>query len=441
VAAKSSGTTVAAYAYDALGRRITETYSGSSTTNNLYYSAQWQVIEERQNGTGTSNVSYQYVWGAGYIDELVLRDSYSGGSRTLRLYVQQDANFNVTAVISTAGAVQERYLYDPYGSVTITDASYNPRSGNTSNYAWIYLHQGGRLDGVTGWYVFRFRDYIPSEGRWAERDPLGYTGDGGNLYHYLDGSPLGSTDAIGLMKALSEAPCGIAYDQELGQGDLVIVTGDSPANLKDLEGTSRRQGFTLMPGAATSLDDLIAKLKSSSNHGQKKYRRIVIVGHAGGMEDGPSLSLDKEKVRLTSSDFGTQDPKDRTKIVPSPLSKAITEALEEDGVLVIAACGYYHWTNEYDVLEDIGKLLADPAGDKFKKANPQRLKDQTPEYRDNWKDRARDIARATGRRVAVALRDVVVNPKLGFPFIPSQIVRSKPLMVEVSPDGEIQGLE
>jgi len=76
VAAKSGSTTVAAYAYDALGRRITET--GTNTTNHLYYSPQWQVIEERQNGTGTSNVSYQYVWSAAYVDDLVLRDAYAG---------------------------------------------------------------------------------------------------------------------------------------------------------------------------------------------------------------------------------------------------------------------------------------------------------------------------------------------------------------------------
>jgi hypothetical protein len=36
-----------------------------------------------------------------------------------RFYVQQDANWNVTALIDTSGNVQERYIYDPYGTVTI----------------------------------------------------------------------------------------------------------------------------------------------------------------------------------------------------------------------------------------------------------------------------------------------------------------------------------
>ena len=195
VGVKSGSVTVAAYAYDALTRRISETYSGTATTNHLYYSPQWQVIEERQNATSASNVTFQYVWGAAYIDQMVLRDSYSGGSRTLRLYVQQDANFNVTALVSVSGAVQERYLYDPYGSVTITDASYTARS--SSSYGWIYMHQSGRQDAVTGWYLFRFRDYILGEGRWAERDPLGYAAGTANLFSYISDNPCQKVDPNG----------------------------------------------------------------------------------------------------------------------------------------------------------------------------------------------------------------------------------------------------
>ena len=196
VGVKSGSVTVAAYAYDALTRRISETYSGTATTNHLYYSPQWQVIEERVNGTASSNVSFQYVWGAAYIDQMVLRDSYSGGARTLRLYVQQDANFNVTALVSVSGVVQERYLYDPYGTATITDASYTVRS--SSSYGWIYLHQGGRQDAVTGWYLFRLRDYIPGEGRWAERDPLGYSAKDLNIYRFVDNNPISAMDPLGL---------------------------------------------------------------------------------------------------------------------------------------------------------------------------------------------------------------------------------------------------
>jgi RHS repeat-associated protein len=210
VAVKNGSTVVASYAYDALGRRITETYG--STVNHLYYSPQWQVIEERQNGTGTSNVIYQYVWGAGYVDELVLRDTYSGGVKTQRLYAQWNADYSVTALVNTSGQVQERYLYDPYGSVTVTDANWNPRTGNQSAFGWRYLFQGGRLDTTTGWYEFRNRDLIPSEGRWAERDPLEFGGGDLNLYRDLGSNPLDMTDPSGL----SDNPLG-NYGYYFGQ--------------------------------------------------------------------------------------------------------------------------------------------------------------------------------------------------------------------------------
>ena len=189
---------MASYAYDALGRRITET-DGSGSTDHLYYSPQWQVIEERQGGTAASDVSYQYVWGAGGVDQLVLRDTYTGGTivPASRLYAQWDANGDVTALVNTSGTVVERYLYDPYGSVTVTDANWNPLAGNASADAWRYLFQGGRLDTATGWYNFRNRDLIPSEGRWAERDPLGLAAGDANVYEYEGSHPVDAADPSG----------------------------------------------------------------------------------------------------------------------------------------------------------------------------------------------------------------------------------------------------
>ncbi len=198
VKATTGGATLATYADDALGRRVVESYAGTSTTNHLYYSPQWQVVEERQGGTAASNLHYQYVWGQSYVDDLVLRDTYSGGSLTQRLYATADANHDVTALVSTAGAAVERYLYDPYGAVTITNASYTPLSGNVSAYGWQYLHQGGRLDSVTGWYDFRRRDDGASQGRWSERDPLGLDAGDDNVYEYIKSSSLNNTDSSGL---------------------------------------------------------------------------------------------------------------------------------------------------------------------------------------------------------------------------------------------------
>jgi RHS repeat-associated protein len=181
----SGGTTIATYKYDALGRQTQMTESG--TTTDVYYSDQWQDIEEEVGSTTTT----QYVWGAQYVDELVERDR---GSE--RLYAQQDANWNVTALLNTSGAAVERYLEDPYGVTTYLNGSWGSLSG--SAYAWQVNHQGGRLDTVTGNYNFRNREYRPSIARWASNDPIRYNAGDSNLYRYIMNQPTSNTDPYGM---------------------------------------------------------------------------------------------------------------------------------------------------------------------------------------------------------------------------------------------------
>jgi YD repeat-containing protein len=122
-----SGETVKRYAYDGMQRRVQETAAG--TTTELYYSDSWQVLEEGVGGQTT----VQYVWSPVYVDAMVLRDRDSDGDGTLddRLWVVQDANFNVTAVVDDSGEVVERYIYDPFGQATVLDAEWNVRSGGS----------------------------------------------------------------------------------------------------------------------------------------------------------------------------------------------------------------------------------------------------------------------------------------------------------------------
>ncbi len=169
---KNGSTTLETFSYDGLGRRIVQNTGG--TADDLYYSNQWQVLEERVAGA----VTVHYVWSPVYVDAMVLRDRDATGSGTLseRLWVQQDANWNVTALVNTSGSVVERYVYDPYGVVTVLSASWGTLSG--SAYVWIYGHHGGRLDATTGLYGFRNRDLSPVLGRWIEVDPLGFSGGG-----------------------------------------------------------------------------------------------------------------------------------------------------------------------------------------------------------------------------------------------------------------------
>src|SRR5262249_43431236 len=112
-----------------------------------------------------------------------------------RLYVEQEANWDVTALVNASGTVVERYDYDPFGQVTYLTASWTTQM--SSAYLMVYLHQGGRYAVSTGLYYFRNRDDSPVLGRWTRPDSAGYV-DGPNLYEYEKNQPVGATDPLGL---------------------------------------------------------------------------------------------------------------------------------------------------------------------------------------------------------------------------------------------------
>jgi RHS repeat-associated protein len=206
-----------AYTYDGLFRRITEDGDGSGTTipaTHLYYSPQWQAIEERA-GTSTT-ATKQHVWSPVYVDALVLtdRDADADGNFTdigERVYVLQDANFNVTSLLqlgdhdansSTPDTwdVVERYSYDTYGLPTVLNADWTEDSlsgDGKSDVANRYLHQGGRYDDTLGLGLFGNRDFLVSLGRWTRQDPGGYV-DGMSRFEYVSSSPTTYVDPSGL---------------------------------------------------------------------------------------------------------------------------------------------------------------------------------------------------------------------------------------------------
>lgn len=143
------------FSYDALGRRISE---GTAV---LYYDQSGHVIQETVPGVGGFNA--QYVYGAD--GNLLLRDwdsdstlstgnlGHSGSGLDQRLYAIEDAQGNVSAIADVTGAVLERYLYTPNGSLEVhaNDQAGTLRSG--PSYQWRYLFQGTRQDGPGLYYL------------------------------------------------------------------------------------------------------------------------------------------------------------------------------------------------------------------------------------------------------------------------------------------------
>jgi len=188
----SSSTTLVTYSYDSLNRRVTS--DDGTTVTNLYYSVGWQVLQEQVAG----NVTQQYVYSATYPDAMILRDrdTDNDGIVDERLWVIQDNNFNVMALVDDTGAVVERYKYTAFGVATIMDASYTVLG--SSAHAWVHLHQGLRLEEASGLYDNRWRWYSAELGQFVSNDPIGFNAGDVNVRRYVGNGAVGAVDPLGL---------------------------------------------------------------------------------------------------------------------------------------------------------------------------------------------------------------------------------------------------
>ena len=189
----SGGTTLETLTYDGLGRQVTTTAGGTTTT--FYYSDKGQVVEELQGGA----VQARNVWSPVYVNALIVRDQSSLHTGTLdqRLYAVQDANWNVTALVSVSGTVVERYSYMPFGAATVMNASWSTISG--SAYGAVYLFQGMRQDTASRMFETSNRWYSPTLEKWTRNDPIGFNAGEVNLYDFEENRPVSSADPSGLI--------------------------------------------------------------------------------------------------------------------------------------------------------------------------------------------------------------------------------------------------
>ena len=191
---------VCEYQYDALARRVQKvpTSPGACTAVSYYYDDA-RVIEEQNAGVTQAT----YVYG-NTVDEILTMDR--GGQP---YYYFPNALGSVEAITDGAANPVERYTYDAYGIATVTDGSFHPVPPNIwgtphSAIGNPWLFTGREFDEESGAYYYRARSYDARQGRFLQRDPLGYA-DGSNLYEYVDDEPTSGIDPYGLWNITVDA--------------------------------------------------------------------------------------------------------------------------------------------------------------------------------------------------------------------------------------------
>ena len=155
-----------------------------------------------------------YAYGP-YVDEPVaLLDEDDGGGASTRpsvdqitgtgiYYLQRDRRYDVVGVLDDTGALQEQVDYDPFGELSIRDGGGTIQTRSNafglvarSRFNNLFAFTGRHWDDRAELYHFRARVYRQDQGRFLQRDPLGFA-DGINRYAYAGHNPLGFVDPSG----------------------------------------------------------------------------------------------------------------------------------------------------------------------------------------------------------------------------------------------------
>ena len=170
--------TVATYAYNALGERISKTVIAPQASERFAYDEASQLLGEY----GASN--RDYIW---FGSLPVAAVDVTGGVASIN-FVMADGMGTPRVITDTAGTPVWQWAYqsNPFGEQQPTGSlSYNLR------------FSGQYYDTESGLVYNINRDYVPSLGRYQESDPMGLNA-GLNTYGYVGANPLDNYDSLGL---------------------------------------------------------------------------------------------------------------------------------------------------------------------------------------------------------------------------------------------------
>ena len=176
----SAPSTTSAYAYDAVGRRVSRTVDGSVKT--FVYNGLDRIGTLDANAVLLSAVTFGSA-----IDEPLLA-AQAGDSFSYHANHQGSI-----MALSSASTVATRYEYDAFG-----------RTRQTNSGSVNFFQYTGREAEADDLYYYRARFYEPGVGRFISSDPIGLLG-GINTYAYVGGNPVSWRDPLGLWAGVDDA--------------------------------------------------------------------------------------------------------------------------------------------------------------------------------------------------------------------------------------------
>lgn len=185
--AQLAGSTIASYAYDALGERIQKVVGTASERYD--YNEGMQLLSEQ----GATN--RDYVW----MDGIPVANVDTTGTTSTLAYVTADQLGTPRAIANGSGTTLWQWPYQGNAFEELSPTS-------STGYVYNLRSAGEYYDTETGLNSNGFRTRDPSTWRFLQSDPLGL-GGGISTYATVNNGPLGGVDPQGLFLTTVDATC------------------------------------------------------------------------------------------------------------------------------------------------------------------------------------------------------------------------------------------
>ncbi len=174
------------YKYDLLGRRIEKNINGT-IERYIYDNEDIIAIYD-----GNGDLKTQFIHGPGIDEPLaMIQDGQT-------YFYHTDGLGSVIALSNGAGVIQQHYVYDSFGNVSIFDGSGTQYTLENQPIKNIYGYTSRELDSESDLYYYRARYYNPKIGRFISEDSDEDSFIGRpNLYTYTRNNPIMFADPSG----------------------------------------------------------------------------------------------------------------------------------------------------------------------------------------------------------------------------------------------------
>jgi RHS repeat-associated protein len=181
------------YQWDAANRMVSET--GPTNQSLFTYDGLGRRVQIVEYANGVAYATNKFIWDGQTLAEqrdvtgaVVTKRFFGEGEQVsgTNYFFTRDHLGSVREVMNTAGVMQARYDYDPYGRMTVISGTFTADFG----YAGMYYHAPSGLN------LTLYRAYDPDLGRWPNRDPIQEFG-GLNLYAYVENNTINAIDHDG----------------------------------------------------------------------------------------------------------------------------------------------------------------------------------------------------------------------------------------------------